>query len=369
MSFKKIAAQYEVMKALKSMTETLSKLGTSGGETEKRTLAVSVVAQNYIESSIKSFNDKIDREIPIAGPDGEPSEANAKARMTAGKVQNVEWKAVATVLNQGSTLGQKILNIDFYITIQAVNPEPFISFFKNGERGLTDSTPVKNVQTATAADYRVSEDVIRVYVNGIMVVGELTDDEFEKGLEDSIMGTASSVKKNVKNSHREYLENLAKKAYNEYETESYLNTISEDTPNQMKGEFFELGKSGTPYVIVENAQKKLKQLNLYFGKIDGILGNQTERALMNFQKRMGDLDVTGKLDQRTYNILMQINDATDSKQNKLKALQYVLKAKDLFVNENFSSSKSYLEAALALNPGGTTSNTIKKLLDIVNRKV
>jgi hypothetical protein len=368
MSFKKIAAQYEFMKAAKAMAQTLSKVGTSGGATQRKTLAVSTVAQNYIQSSVKAFNEKIDREIPIAGPDGEPSEVNARARMTAGKVQNVEWKSIATVLDQGSTLGQKILKIDFYVTIQAVNAEPFISFFKNGDRGFSDSPPAENVQIATGADYRVSQDDVRVYVNGIMTAGELTPEEVNKGLEDAIMGTAStSTKKTVKNSNREYLEQLAKKVAYEYGTESYLDNTTQDTQSQLQGNFFELGRSNTPYKIVENAQIKLKELNLYFGNIDGQLGLKTEKALIKFQQRIGDLDVTGKLDQRTYNTLMQMNDAVDTNQNKIKSLQLAQKAKQHYIEGNLDLAKTALEEALALNPGGNTSNSIKNLLDIVNR--
>jgi hypothetical protein len=372
MSFKKLAAQYEFMKAAKAMAETLSKVGTSGGTTQRKTLAVSTVAQNYIESSVKAFNEKIDREIPIAGPDGEPSEINARARMTAGKVQNVEWKSIATVLDQGATLGQKILKIDFYVTIQAVNAEPFIFFFKNGERGVDDYPPSVNVQTATGADYRVSQDDVRVYVNGIMVAGDLTTDEVNKGLEDAIMGTAStSAKKTVKNSRREYLEQLAKKvAYdNDNGIGTYLDNTSGDTRKQLEGDYFELGRSSTPYKMVEDAQKKLKSLNLYFGILDGVLGPQTEQALSKFQKRMGDLDVTGKLDQRTYNTLMQINDAVDSGRNKDRALQLAQKAKQHYIDGNLDLAKTALDEALALNPGGNISNAIKGLLDIVNRKV
>jgi hypothetical protein len=372
MSFKKLAAEYELTKITSDLVKALSKLGSSGAPTQKKTLAVSTVAQSYIESNLKAFNDKIDREIPISGPDGEPSEVNARARMIAGKVQNVQWKSVATVLDQGAELGQKILKIDFYITVQAANAEPFISFFKNGERGLTNIPPSENVQVATAADYRVPQEEVRVYVNGIITAGELTDEEVNQGLEDAILGTAStSTKKTVvKNSHREYLEGLAKKVANSPEDNiSYLENTGEDTNKQLEGKFFEMGRSNTPYEIIRKAQEKLKSINLYYGSLDGKLGPLTEAALKKFQKRMGNLDITGKLDQRTYNILMQMNDAVDSEKNRKYSLELAMKAKENYLEGNFDFAKTALEQALSLNPGGEISNSIKGLLDIVNRKV
>jgi peptidoglycan hydrolase-like protein with peptidoglycan-binding domain len=50
--------------------------------------------------------------------------------------------------------------------------------------------------------------------------------------------------------------------------------------------------------VVKEAQVKLKQDGLYHGRIDGIIGPQTRRALTDFQKRE-DLPQTAALDQQT----------------------------------------------------------------------
>lgn len=54
---------------------------------------------------------------------------------------------------------------------------------------------------------------------------------------------------------------------------------------------------------IREAQQKLQQDNLYSGKIDGIMGGETEQALRQYQKKNG-LPETAKLDQQTVNSLL-----------------------------------------------------------------
>lgn len=53
-----------------------------------------------------------------------------------------------------------------------------------------------------------------------------------------------------------------------------------------------------------NAQRRLAQLGLYGGAIDGVFGQGTARAVSSFQKANG-LEVTGQLDEPTYVALVK----------------------------------------------------------------
>lgn len=53
-----------------------------------------------------------------------------------------------------------------------------------------------------------------------------------------------------------------------------------------------------------NAQRRLAELGLYVGAIDGVFGQGTARAIASFQKAYG-LEVTGRLDETTYFALVQ----------------------------------------------------------------
>ena len=54
---------------------------------------------------------------------------------------------------------------------------------------------------------------------------------------------------------------------------------------------------------VRDVQQKLQADNLYRGKIDGMLGSQTRRAIADYQKRNG-LRVTANLDRQTRDSLL-----------------------------------------------------------------
>lgn len=57
-------------------------------------------------------------------------------------------------------------------------------------------------------------------------------------------------------------------------------------------------------VRMANAQRRLAELGLYAGAIDGVFGQGTARAISSFQKAYG-LDVTGQLDEPTYIALIK----------------------------------------------------------------
>ncbi len=54
---------------------------------------------------------------------------------------------------------------------------------------------------------------------------------------------------------------------------------------------------------ISDVQQKLQADNLYSGKIDGMLGPQTRRAIADYQKQNG-LRVTANLDQQTRDSLL-----------------------------------------------------------------
>ena len=54
---------------------------------------------------------------------------------------------------------------------------------------------------------------------------------------------------------------------------------------------------------IRDVQQKLQADNLYSGKIDGILGHQTRRAIAEYQKQNG-LRVTANLDRQTRDSLL-----------------------------------------------------------------
>jgi peptidoglycan hydrolase-like protein with peptidoglycan-binding domain len=54
---------------------------------------------------------------------------------------------------------------------------------------------------------------------------------------------------------------------------------------------------------IKDIQQKLQADNLYSGKIDGIMGQETRRAIAEFQKQNG-LRVTASLDRQTRNNLL-----------------------------------------------------------------
>lgn len=56
-------------------------------------------------------------------------------------------------------------------------------------------------------------------------------------------------------------------------------------------------------IDVHSAQKRLSDLNYPLGRVDGIIGYQTQSAIRDFQATMG-APVTGNLDKPTYDLLM-----------------------------------------------------------------
>jgi hypothetical protein len=54
---------------------------------------------------------------------------------------------------------------------------------------------------------------------------------------------------------------------------------------------------------IQQAQQQLKSAGLYRGEVDGVMGRQTQTALMRFQRQQG-LPETAQLDQQTMNRLM-----------------------------------------------------------------
>jgi peptidoglycan hydrolase-like protein with peptidoglycan-binding domain len=60
--------------------------------------------------------------------------------------------------------------------------------------------------------------------------------------------------------------------------------------------------SGTSPEQIKEMQRQLAARNLYTGKIDGVVGSQTQKALENFQTQQG-MTATGQLDSRTADAL------------------------------------------------------------------
>lgn len=63
------------------------------------------------------------------------------------------------------------------------------------------------------------------------------------------------------------------------------------------------GMTQTSRTEVRDVQQKLQADNLYSGKIDGLLGPQTRRAIADYQKQNG-LRVTANLDRQTRDSLL-----------------------------------------------------------------
>lgn len=63
-----------------------------------------------------------------------------------------------------------------------------------------------------------------------------------------------------------------------------------------------LSLTGTTRERVKEVQRQLAARNLYTGKIDGVVGSQTQKALENFQTQQG-MSATGELDARTADAL------------------------------------------------------------------
>ena len=62
------------------------------------------------------------------------------------------------------------------------------------------------------------------------------------------------------------------------------------------------GGGGGGSKLVRNAQQMLKDLGVYEGTVDGLMGPNTANAIRDFQQQ-ADLDVTGKLDVKTMKML------------------------------------------------------------------
>jgi hypothetical protein len=70
------------------------------------------------------------------------------------------------------------------------------------------------------------------------------------------------------------------------------------------GESFDLDLGGLdPVTELTGVQGRLRNLGLYRGPIDGVLGAQTERALRRFQELEPDLEPSGALDDATRDAL------------------------------------------------------------------
>lgn len=214
MSFKKMAAQYELTNIAKSFADVLSKIGTTRDTANPATKqdvtnSLSKDTVDYLDRIVRDFNSEIDKKIPTAGPDGTQNENYIKDRSEAGKVSNLSWKVIKTIFNfnvQGESKPKTLL-IDFYIDIFNRNTQPFSFFLKNGPSGSRTS-PIDVIQNLLSLNYHISPDKVRVYVNGIMAGGSVTSEELNSAIKQRVNASVNNIEKTAS---RKYLEKLSKK--------------------------------------------------------------------------------------------------------------------------------------------------------------
>lgn len=136
---------------------------------------------------------------------------------------------------------------------------------------------------------------------------------------------------------------------------------------------------------IQSAQEKLKELNYYSGVCDGIIGQLTTEAVTAFQAD-NDLEVTGELDDATYNAIMSddakknpaFSDAIDSSESLQPTSTYTFNAYELNstgimgphpVVENATTSSFVLSNGLAKDNAQFANNVAEKTNQLAKNAV
>jgi hypothetical protein len=152
-----------------------NKLATTGAIVRERELEPGerAVDQLYKAYSMFNYNLKQLRSVPLLGNNYSHSQARQ------AMVSNLVYDSKAFVLDQGRELGQKILKFNFNIKVASANTQPFVEYLQVGERGVLAS-PADMIRNMIGLHYDMPMDLVRVYVNGVLIAGNLESIEVEE---------------------------------------------------------------------------------------------------------------------------------------------------------------------------------------------
>lgn len=140
-------------------------------------------------------------------------------------------------------------------------------------------------------------------------------------------------------------------------------SIKEESPNVDPVYSYEGGKDYMKDKRVEFAQKRLKALGYYWGEIDGAFGPITRTAVKNFQSR-SNIPATGVLDGNTYNALMTGKPASNTQPTESYA-DLINKANDAYLKKQWHKAMNLYEKAYEMHQ----DPHVKKITDWILKQV
>ena len=158
-----------------AVAKKIKKIATTGAIVRERKLEPGERATNQLYKAYSMFNYNLKqlRPVPVLGSQYSISESRQ------AMVHDMKFDSTAVVLDQGGQLGQKILKFNFNIKIASSNTHPFAEYLKVGEPGVSAS-PADMIRSMIGLYYDMPMDLVRVYVNGVLIAGDLVSKEVEE---------------------------------------------------------------------------------------------------------------------------------------------------------------------------------------------
>jgi hypothetical protein len=151
------------------------KTATTGGLVTQISLEPGKRAIDILNKESSKFNYNLKNSIPVPILGGNYTRSVGEQAM----IHNINYESKASVLNKSGDSIQKILKFDFNIKVSSSNTHPFFEYLKVGEKGVSIS-PADMIRSMIGLYYKIPMDLVRVYLNGVLVAGEYGSKEVEE---------------------------------------------------------------------------------------------------------------------------------------------------------------------------------------------